>query len=101
MSVAFRCYAYGDGRRWQGICTDLDIAVDGASFEDVRESLTTCIELYLDGLDELPVDAQRRLLARKAPWCLRAKLAVLAWVHQHRAGPIQKFTLQTHSAVLP
>lgn len=104
MSVTFRCYAYGNGQNWQAICTDLDIAVDGASLEDVRESLTGCIDLYLEGLDGLPVDERQRFLARKAPWHLRTKLAILTWLHRHlqsHAGPIQKFTLQSHLPVLP
>ncbi len=40
-----RCYAYGNGDSWQAVCTDLDIAVEGASFEESREYLEPCISV--------------------------------------------------------
>ena len=80
--TAFRCYAYGAGERWHGICTDLDIAVDGASFREVETALATCIVIYLETVAELPADEQRRFLNRRAPWRVRASLAVSTWIHR-------------------
>lgn len=80
-STAFRCYAYGAGERWHGICTDLDIAVDGASFHDVETALATCIEMYLETVAELPAAEQRCFLTRRAPWRVRASLAMSTWLH--------------------
>ena len=103
MNLAFKCYAYRDGYRWSAICTDLDIAVDGDSFEDARESLTACIELYLDGLDELPAEEKRRFLTRKAPLHVRAKLAILTAFHggvRNRAARLRQFTLRPHAPLL-
>ena len=103
MSKAFKCYAYRDGRRWSAICTDLDIAVDGKSFEETKESLTTCIELYLDGLDELPPEEQSRFLTRKAPLHVRVKLAILTTLDgaiRNRAARLRQFTLRPHAPVL-
>lgn len=100
MSQGFKCYAYRNGKGWSAICTDLDIAVDGKSFEDTKESLTVSIELYLDGIDELPQEEQRRFLTRKSPLHLRAKLAVLNAVHggiRVRSARLQQFTLQPHA----
>ena len=71
-----QCYAYGPGERWHGICVDLDIAVDGASFQEVRRSLATSIEMYVETVAGLPAEEQRCLLTRRAPWHVRTSLAI-------------------------
>lgn len=78
--VALQCYAYRRGRRWHAICTDLDIAVDGGSIPAVVESLETCIDLYLEGVAELPAEERGRFLTRRAPWLVRASLALSTWL---------------------
>ena len=80
--MGFRCYAYKTGGRWHGICTDLDIAIDGRSYQEIKVSLETCTEMYLDGIAELQEDERRQFLTRRAPWHIRARLALSAWVHQ-------------------
>ena len=82
MSYVFRCYAHGHELGWQAICVDLDIAVDGTSLQEVRASLATSIDLYLETVAELPAEEQRRLLGRRSPWHVRAKMSVLAWLHR-------------------
>ncbi len=84
--TAFQCYAYGTGERWHGICTDLDIAVDGASLSEIETALTTAIEMYLETVAELPADEHRDFLNRRAPWRVRASLAVSAWIHRRRGA---------------
>ena len=79
--LRLRCYAYGSGRNWEAICVDLDIAVFGASAEEVETSLRTAIELHIETLADLPVPEQRRFLARQAPWHVRAKLAFMTWLN--------------------
>lgn len=99
--MAFRCYAYGAGERWHGICTDLDIAVDGASLDDVETALSTCIEMYLETVAELPADEQRRFLNRRAPWRVRASLAVSMWIHRLKGAGnrhARSFFLSSHLA---
>ena len=77
----FRCYAYGSPGNWQGICVDLDIAVQGSTFQQVLEFMGEAIESYVDdALAEGPVNAER-LLARRAPWHVRAKLAFSSAIH--------------------
>ena len=97
MNQALRCHARECGRQWHAICTDLDIAADGASFKDAKASLATCIELYLDGIEQLPADGQRRLLTRRAPWHVRAKMVVLTWLHSLDGddGSSRGFVLQS------
>lgn len=97
-TLPLRCHAYGDGDGWGAICTDLDIAVDGSSLDDVKASLAACIELYLEGVAESPPEERPRLLARRSPWRLRARLAGLAWLHGFlgRNGRPRGFVLRPH-----
>lgn len=98
MDLTLRCYAQEHGQRWHAICTDLDIAADGDSFREAKASLQTCIELYLEGVAELPANEQRRFLRRRAPWHVRAKLAFLARFHRPHPQHVslQDFFLQSH-----
>lgn len=77
MSIELRCYAYRTDRVWEAICVDLDLATFGDSLDAVKESLETCIELHLEGVEGLPAAEQRRLLTRRSPWHLRARLAFM------------------------
>ena len=81
MDFALRCHASRDGLGWHAICTDLDIAADGASFEDAEASLSVCIDLYLEAVAESPPEDRHRMLRRRAPWHVRAKLAMWAALH--------------------
>ena len=98
MSLAFRCYAYGRGQDWEAICVDLDIAVFGSSVEEVKASLDTCIQMYLERVFELPPAEQRPFLTRKAPWHVRTRLAFMTWLHSLRGdhGRSRSFSLQLH-----
>ena len=97
--ITFRCYAYGAGERWHGICTDLDIAVDGGSFDEVKASLETGIEMYLETVAELPAAEQPRMLKRRAPWHVRGSLALSAWICRLKGASSRQarsFFLQSH-----
>ena len=85
MNLTLRCYARKCGQQWHAICTDLDIAADGTSFQDAKASLATCIDLYLEGIQEMPTHEQRRFLTRRAPWHVRTKMAVLTWWEELRS----------------
>ena len=101
MNLTLRCFALAYGNQWHAICTDLDVAADGDSFDEARASLATCIELYLDGIDELPAPEQGRLLNRKSPWHVRAKMATLSWLHRlrgHNASSLG-FVLESHTPI--
>lgn len=67
------CFAQGHGDQWEAICLDLDIAVQGQSYQEVYEGLNDAILSYIaDAQAEDPAVA-RQLLTRKAPWHVRAK----------------------------
>ena len=97
MTRMLRCYAYRDGQGWEAICVDLDIATFAASLDEVKASLTTCIEMYLERVAELPVDEQPYLPARRSPWHLRVKLSnatLMSWLRGD-AGRSRGFTFQS------
>ena len=96
--MSFQCYAYRD-TDWHAICADLDIAADGKSLEEVVETLEICIGMYLDTVAELPPAERRHFLTRRAPWRVRASLAVSAWLHRVKgAGErrMRSFSLESH-----
>jgi hypothetical protein len=68
-----RCYAEGRNGDWEAVCLDLDIAVQGGSFEDVFASLHNAISLYLESVTALAPQEQRDLLYRPAPFSVRLK----------------------------
>ena len=96
MALELRCYAYRDGETWEAICVDFDIATFAPSLDEVKASLVTCIELFLEGVAEAPSEDRERLLCRRSPWPLRAKLAALTWLSKLRSDAHQalQFTLQ-------
>jgi predicted RNase H-like HicB family nuclease len=67
------CYAEGQDGDWEAICLDLDIAVQGHSFEEVIGSLREAISLYLETVSDLPADQQPALLSRPVPFAVRLK----------------------------
>lgn len=72
------CYAEGRDGEWEAICLDLDIAVQGHSFEEVFRSLREAIALYLESVTELPDAERQRLLHRPAPTTVRMKFLLHA-----------------------
>ena len=85
MNLPLRCYAQRYGNLWHAICTDLDIAADGSTLEEAKVALAACVDLYIEGVVGLADDERRRAMARRAPWHVHTKLALLAWLHKsHR-----------------
>ena len=76
MRKVLRCYAEGHGGEWEAICLNLDIAVQGSSFEEVYESLNTAITLYVETVEALPADERARLVERPVPLGVRLKMVL-------------------------
>ena len=71
-----KCYAWGRQGDWEAICVDLDIAVSGRSMHEVMETLQNAIRTYIaDAMQEDEMN-RARLLNRRSPWHVRAKLAL-------------------------
>ena len=98
MSLTFRCFAYRSRESWEAICPDLDIAVFGDSIKEVEASLDTCIQMHLEEVFELPPQEQSHLLARRAPWYVWAKLALITCLgrRQGNAKRVRRFTVESH-----
>ena len=96
MNRDLRCYAYRNGETWEAICVDYDVATFAPSLDEVKESLVTCIELFLEGVAEASPEDRKRLLRRQSPWLLRIKLTMLTWLSRLRTDAHQalQFTLQ-------
>jgi predicted RNase H-like HicB family nuclease len=72
-SKTLRCYAEGRDGDWEAVCLDLDIAVQGHSFDEVFGSLREAVSLYLETVTDLPPHEQHSLLHRPAPFAVRAR----------------------------
>ena len=70
-----QCFARGVPGDWEATCVDLDIAVQGSSFEEVKSLLDVAVHSYIeDACAEDPATA-RALLNRRAPLGLRIRIA--------------------------
>jgi predicted RNase H-like HicB family nuclease len=72
------CYAEESEGDWEAICLDLDIAVQGRSFEEVFGSLREAIRLYLETVSDLPFEERHALLHRPAPFPVRFRFLARA-----------------------
>lgn len=72
---ALHCYAAGRQGDWEAICLDLDIAVQGRSFDEVFHALAGAVGLYLESVDDLPQTERAHLSKRRAPLHVRLKFA--------------------------
>lgn len=95
--LTLRCYAIREGDTWEAICVDLDISTFASSLDEVKTSLVTSIELFLEGVAEASPEDRRLLLRRRSPWHLGAKLAALTWLSRRCNGACHalQFTLQS------
>jgi predicted RNase H-like HicB family nuclease len=65
------CFAEGKEGDWEAICLDLDIAVQGSSYEDVFRLLNQAIATYFEDAMAEDEATRMRLLRRKAPFAVR------------------------------
>lgn len=79
------CYASGREGAWEAICLDLDIAVQGRTFEEVSVLLREAIGLYLETVDELPESERAAFLSRPVPFWTRLGFAIQAFWSTLRA----------------
>jgi len=61
------CFAEGHGDAWEAFCLDLDLAVQGRSFEEVYRSLSAAIRDYVEAARKEDKRTADRLLNRRAP----------------------------------
>ena len=65
------CAARCRGNVWEASCLDLDIAVEGRTFEEVHELLNYAISSYIEDARREGDAVRKRLLSRQAPLAVR------------------------------
>ena len=80
------CYAHGRGSAWEAICVDLDIAVNGRSHSEVKTLLEAAIKTYIEDAKAEGDEVAARLLSRRSPWHVRARLALGVILYKVRAS---------------
>lgn len=67
--LMLRCYANKRGDQWQAFCVDLCLAVQGDSFQEVRQKLECLmVEYVYDALAGEDREFAEQLLNRRAPF---------------------------------
>jgi len=97
-----QCIAAGHGDKWEAICLDLDLAVQGHSFEEMCQSLGVAIEMYVERAMEAPEPTRSQLLNRKAPFFVRLMWALrlfrsTVFSRAGHEGPIIGFAAPCHA----
>ena len=72
----YRCFAHGGADGWEAICVDLDIAIQGDSFDEVRDLLNHAVATYVRDAEMEAPAAREKLLKRRAPWHVVARLNI-------------------------
>lgn len=97
-----RIYAEGRPGQWEAFCLDLDLAVQGTSFPEVKKKIEDQVELFVESLHDLPEADQIRMLNRKVPlWFeLRAawKLLCARWDKSEDRRQRAEFEVPMHGA---
>lgn len=92
------CRAWGADGRWEAICLDFDLAVQGSSWEEVRSSLDQAIQLHLEASDALPAADRLRMLRRRSPFRLWVAFWIGWWVANRKASYHHQYTMPLPAA---
>jgi len=65
------CVARRREGHWEAICLDLDIGIEGRSFEDVQARLNKAVVSYIEAAMKKPDRVRDQLLNRRAPFLVR------------------------------
>lgn len=95
------CVAQGRDEAWEAICLDFDIAVSGRSHEEVRATLDQAIRTYIEDANAEAADVRNRLLARRAPWRVRAALGAKLAMNSMFAGRDGESQFEAHRLPCP
>jgi len=71
--IMLRCFAEGGDSGWEASWIDLDISVQGGSFQEVYASLNEAMTMYIESVSELPESERAELLFRRAPLSVRMR----------------------------
>lgn len=81
------CFAEGREGKWEAVCIELDLAVQGRSYQDVYDRLSASIRDYIESAELETPEQARRLLRRVVPWHVRLRLKLGFLRHCHGRLP--------------
>jgi hypothetical protein len=85
-TITYFCVADGcDAHGWQATCLNVDIAVEGRTFADVKARLEEAVELYVEEAMKMPPADRDRLLNRSVPFSLKLAYAFRQFWHSLRS----------------
>ena len=64
---SFLCFARGHDSEWEAVCVDLDIAVQGRTFNEVQQALEDAVISYVGAAHAEDPETCSKLLNRRAP----------------------------------
>lgn len=101
-TFTYFCVAEGNDDRWEAICLNLDIAVEGNTLADVKARMHECVKSYVLEALQMPEPDQNRLLDRSVPLRLKLKYAFKLLRHSlksaRRDGGLQEsFEIPCHA----
>jgi hypothetical protein len=65
------CVARVQSGNWEALCLDLDLAVQGRSFDEVRNLLEEAVSTYIEDATAEAEPARLELLSRRVPFHVR------------------------------
>lgn len=80
MRRTLHCLAFGREDAWQAFCLDLDIAVEGRTFEEAESRLKETIATYVQDVAALDEGERESFLQRGTPFLTRLGFAVRAFL---------------------
>lgn len=73
MNCELVCIAKGRDGRWEAICLDLDIAVSGETFDEVKATMNDAVTSYLQDANAEGEETRHKLLNRGVPFLSRLR----------------------------
>lgn len=75
------CVVHRRSHDWEAICLDLDLAVQGGSWDEVLTTLNDSIRTYVETAMQETDPVRSRLLSRRTPFWTRARWRVQAAIY--------------------
>jgi hypothetical protein len=91
-----KCVAHRHDQKWEAICLDLDLAVQGSTLAEVQEQLRSAISSYIEDASAEPEPTRSRLLERRAPLSAR-----IAWLWHWALGSLLILPLPDSLLIIP
>lgn len=82
--ISYTGYAWRKDGVWEAICIDLDISVQGSTFDEVYHGLTEAVADYVETVLDMSEEDRDRLLRRRVPFGVRLRIQIDYWASSIR-----------------